>query len=122
MLFNSIFNSTVADKWVTGRRIHHREVPWLIARNRADVAPMFYHLAIYAKLTFPHLFDIVPLGGTVDMPEPLPGNRVGTLFAVKIAGAWTNRQLEGQNMLMTNFQSTDFSLILEKYGIDRPSL
>lgn len=119
-LFNSIFNSATVDKWVTGRRIHHREVPWLIARNRADVAPIFYHLALFAKLTFPNKFDIVPLGGTVDMPEPLPGNRVSTLFAVKIAGTWSAKQHLAQSSLMDNFQSANFSLILEKYGIDRP--
>ena len=120
VLFNSIFNSATVDKWVTGRRIHHREVPWLIARNRADVAPIFYHLALFAKLTFPNKFDIVPLGGTVDMPKPLPGNRVGTLFAVKIAGTWSTKQRLAQSSLMDNFQSANFSLILEKYGIDRP--
>lgn len=121
-LFNAIFNSTIADKWVTGRRIHHREVPWLIARNHADVAPIFYHLALYAKLTFPDKFDIVPLGGTVDMPVPLPGNRVATLYALKIKGDWNAKQLAARDMLVQYFQSLEFGLILNKYGLDAPAL
>ena len=120
-LFNAIFNSTVVGKWVSGRRIHHREVPWLIARNHADVAPIFYHLAVYAKLTFPGKFDIVPLGGTVDMPQPLPGNRVGTLFALKITGDWNAKQLAARDMLVQHFQSQEFGLILSKYCIDVPT-
>ncbi len=119
-LYNAIFNSTMDDKWASGRRIHHREVPWLIARDHADVAPIFYHLALYAKLTFPRQFDIVPLGGTVDMPDPLPGNKVGTLFALKIKGDWSAKQLAARDMLVHYFQTQEFGLILNKYGIDVP--
>jgi len=119
-LFNSIFNSTLADKWVAGRRIHHRDVPWLVARNHADVAPIFYHLALYVKRLFPNKFDIVPLGGTVEWPAPLPGNRVATLFAVKITGNWSEKQMTAQEELINAYQSTLFTQLLEANGIDRP--
>ena len=119
-LFNKIFNSTTKGKWVSGRRIHHRDVPWLVARNHADVAPIFYHLALFAKATFPNKFDIVPLGGTVEWPAPLPGNRIATMFAVKITGNWNDKQLAAQEGMIDAFKSYDFTVLLEKYGLDRP--
>jgi len=119
-LFNAIFNSSIKNKWVAGRRIHHRDVPWLVARKHADVAPIFYHLALYVKRTFPDKFDIVPLGGTVEWPAPLPGNRVGTLFAVKVTGDWTDKQMIAQDELINAFQSEVFTQLLETHGIDRP--
>ena len=69
-LFDNIFNGASGDpeKWLSGKRIHHREVPWSIAYGKADVAVIFYHLALHATITFPDLFDIVALGGTVTKP------------------------------------------------------
>lgn len=63
-LFNSIFNSEKQFnehpskhknqsnhrkhiKWLAGKRIHHREVPWSIAYGQADAGLIFYHLALY---------------------------------------------------------------------------
>lgn len=59
---------------VFGKRIHHREAPQAVADGSADVAVVFYHLALRYTRIFPELFDIVPLGGSVEKPEPLPGN------------------------------------------------
>ena len=50
-------------KLVYGRSIHHREAPQAVADNmpgsRADVAVVFYHLALRYQRIFPELFDFV---------------------------------------------------------------
>jgi len=132
-LFNRIFNnhlrvSPVPGKWLAGSRIHHREVPWSIAFGHADAGLLFYHLARHAVQTFPHRFEIVPLGGTVRDPQPLQGNRVATLFAARISGLqapgghWTWTQHEAANRLIRAFRSTQFKNILESKGLQQPPL
>lgn len=122
-LFNTIFNgvSSDPDKWLTGNRIHHREIPWSIAYGKADAAVIFYHLALHAGITFPDLFDVVSLGGTLKEPEPLPGNHTEILYAIRIRGNWTEKQQIATEKLMELFQSYEFSAILRKHGLDRPS-
>ena len=54
-LFDSIFNSDQKGcgdqgkkcKWVSGKRIMHREQPWAVASGKADAGFIFYHLALY---------------------------------------------------------------------------
>ena len=122
-LFNAIFNNTwVANKWLSGRRIHHREVPYSLAFGRADAGLMFYHLALHAKCTFPNRFDMVPLGGTVDNPAPKAGNKVGTLYAVRINGNWNHKQEAAQNLLMDMLEKSHaFTDILCRHGLKRPN-
>jgi hypothetical protein len=69
-------------------------MPWSIAFGKADAGVIFCHLALNAVRTFPDMFEIVPLGGTIKTPAPLSGNRVGTTYVIKIKGKWTPRQLE----------------------------
>jgi hypothetical protein len=73
-----------------GKCIHHREAPQAVADGSADVAVVFYHLALRYTRIFPGLFDIVPLGGRAEAPEPLPGNVIGTthMGLVKDGGHW----------------------------------
>ena len=79
-----------------GECIHHREAPQAVAEGSADVAPIFYHLALRYVRIFPDYFDIVPLGGSVKDPIPLPGNVVGTTSVGLIGdgGAWGSKLLE----------------------------
>lgn len=94
-LYNRVFNppsNHVTKKWVVGDRIHHRDVPQALANDEADAGPMFYHLAQTAMEAHPGVFEIVPLGGTVDDPQPVLGNRVATMQAIRIAGPWTYQQ------------------------------
>jgi hypothetical protein len=49
---------------------HHREVPQMLADGRADVAMVYYHLALRYCRIFPEVFDMVALGGTRDDPQP----------------------------------------------------
>jgi len=124
MLFNSIFNSTSMDKkhpkWVTGKRIMHREIPWAISADKADAGVIFYHLALYFKRTFPDKFDIVPLGGTVENPKPVTGNKIGVLKAVRIKGDWNRKQYEAREALIEAMTSEQFTPILKRHGINRP--
>lgn len=121
-LFNTIFNGASSDpeKWLSGKRIHHREIPWSIAYGKADAAVIFYHLALHATLTFPTLFDIIALGGTVTKPQPLPGNHTEILYTIRIQGIWTEKQRTATEKLIELFQSPEFTSILGKYGLDRP--
>lgn len=81
---------------VYGERIHHREAPQALVDGAADVAPVFYHLALRYLRIFPDFFDIVPLGGSVEEPVPLPGNVVGTTSRglVGDGGIWGGRLLD----------------------------
>lgn len=120
-LFNAIFNNTtVRGKWLSGNRIHHREVPYSIAYGHADAGLLFYHLAVHAVRTFPDLFTIVPLGGTIRDPDPLPGNKIGELFAVRIIGPWNPTQERARELLMEALQTDVFTTILHNHGLDRP--
>ncbi len=99
-LFNGVFNPRNNEgrkKWVVGDRIHHRDVPQALADGEADVGLMFYHLAKTALEANPGLFEIVPLGGTENDPQPLPGNRVATMQAIRIRGNWTLQQSENRD-------------------------
>ncbi len=120
-LFNNVFNNPdKPNKWLAGSRTHHRELPWSVAYGRADAAVIFYHLALDAVRTFPDLFEIVPLGGTAANPQPLPGNRIGQHFAVRINGTWNPTQLNARDQLMNAFASPAFTDILLRNGFTRP--
>lgn len=119
-LFDSIFSSDHEGKWLIGARIHHRELPWAIAYGEADAGVIFYHLALHAVRAFPDQFEIVPLGGTVEDPEPLPGNQIGAHFAVRIHGPWTDEQLANREALMSSFVSPEFAEILVRHGLVTP--
>ena len=136
-LFNAIFNSEerynkhpgihenkshhrTRVKWLAGKRIHHREVPWSIAYGQADAGLIFYHLAKYMVETFPDKFDIVPLGGTVDAPVPVTGNKQATLFIARIKGELNNEQYQAREELIKAYRSNEFDGILFKHGLLRP--
>lgn len=46
-------------KLIYGEAIHHREAPQALADGRADVAVVFYHLALRYQRIFPEHFDFV---------------------------------------------------------------
>ena len=123
-LFNSVFNpknNQRRRKWVVGDRIHHRDVPQALANGEADVGLMFYHLARTAIEANPGLFEIVPLGGTVEHPEPLLGNRVATMQAIRIAGNWTPQQIINRDHFF--FGITDSAAngdLLERFWLREP--
>ena len=121
-LIHRIFNGAGRDpdKWLAGPRIHHRDLPWSVAYGRADAAVILYHLGLYTQRTFPDLFDLVPLGGTIAEPRPLPGTLIGTRLAVRIQGQWTPRQREAREKLLQCLLSDEFTEILKRHGLTRP--
>lgn len=52
-------------KLIYGQAIHHREAPQAIADGQADVALVFYHLALRYQRIFPDLFDFVWPTGSI---------------------------------------------------------
>jgi len=118
-LFNRIFNNDIK-KWVSGHRIHHREVPQAILDGHADAGMMFYHLALYIRNRFPDKFDVVPLGGSVEAPMPLAGNKISTLYVARIKGRAHFRSNILRENLISKLLSDDFTDILQKYGLTRP--
>lgn len=120
-LFNTIFNGQSGDsmKWLAGARIHHRDEPWSIAYGHADAALIMYHLAKHTVATFPDMFEMIPIGGAVDEPKPLPGNAKGDTFIVKIKGDWNDKQKLAADHLYTALLSNDFTQVLHKHGLKR---
>ena len=127
-LFNSIFNTDQNGcgakgkqcKWVAGKRIMHREQPWAVASGKADAGFIFYHLALYFSQTFPDKFEIVPLGGTADKPDPLPGNKVAVQKAIRIKGDWNEKQLKAREKLMEALAAAQNTDVLSKHGLRKP--
>lgn len=120
-LFNNIYNGE-RGKWLAGERIHHRNTPWSVAYGRADATVIYSHLARYIKATFPDLFDIIPLGGTVENPLPLPGSQIGVRYLVRIKGDWNQRQLEAREKLIETLLSDEFTEVLKRRGLARASV
>ncbi len=108
------------NKWLAGARIHHRDLPWSVAYGRADAAIIYYHLGRYIQETFPNLFDLAPLGGTLTDPQPLEGTIITTRYLVRIKGDWSPRQLEARGKLVETLVSPEFTQVLEKRGLQRP--
>ena len=113
-LFKSLFGNDTK-KWVSGKRIHHREVPHLIYSNEADVGMVFYHLARYFVESFPESFDIVPLGGSIERPNPLPGNKIATLFLAKSNVELSDRQKQNSDAFMEAIENGNFEAYLSKH-------
>lgn len=69
-----------------GNVIHHREAPQAVADGSADVAIVFYHLALRYTRIFPDIFEAIPLGGSMEKPEPSDKNRVAKTHAGLVGG------------------------------------
>ncbi len=118
-LFNHIYNNDEDPGYSSWGPIMHRGVPQAIKNEDADVAIVFYHLALQYTRQFPGLFKIIPLGGTVKSPEPQEGNKVATMFIVRIKGNDDTNNYYA-NKLIEGLQSEEFTKILTKHGLRRP--
>jgi hypothetical protein len=76
---------------VHGDCIHHREAPQCLADDRADVAIVFYHLALRYVRIFPDLFDFVPLTAEGDSSQAVNAVHIAL---VRNGGAWGERLIE----------------------------
>jgi len=87
---NAFCDAVFGDSAVFGERIHHREAPEAVAGDNADVAIVYYHLALRYTRIFPDIFDIIPLGGTKEQPAPPPENLIAQIHMGLIGdgGEW----------------------------------
>ena len=69
-----------SDSIVYGERIHHREAPQCVFDGTADVAVVYYHLALRYTRIFPDEFKIIPLAGGNSLPPKEGGNEQTTYF------------------------------------------
>ncbi len=110
-------------KWVASSRIMHRDIPYALCHDQADVGIIFYHQARYIKETMAATgcnLDIIPLGGTIDDPQPLPGNKVGTIFIAKVMGSYAKKVNDTRDDIY-DFLTTSpvWEQILLKHGMVR---
>lgn len=99
---------------VYGERIHHREAPQAIAADRADVAVVYYHLALRYTRVFPEQFAFLSLGGAAAPDEPAAEASI-TRFHAGImgdGGAW------GRSLL-DFIMSRTTTEIYERHGLSR---
>jgi len=75
---------------IMGKHIHHREAPQCLFDDQADVAVVYYHLALRYTRIFPEYFEIVPLSGLKDEPEYSKKNICTTYHVGLVAdgGEW----------------------------------
>jgi len=110
-------------KWVASSRIMHRDIPYALCHDEADAGIIFYHQAIYLKSTLAATgcdLEIIPLGGTVSDPQPLPGNKVGSLHIAKVNGSFAKKVNDARDDIY-EFLTTDpmWEQILNDHGMVR---
>lgn len=100
---------------VFGECIHHREAPQALFAGGADVAMVYYHLALRYTRIFPGQFDFIPLGGSKAAPAPGSANVTTAYHAglLNDPGAW------GQLFLDFLFSSR-VTKIYQSHGLRRP--
>ena len=104
---------------VFGERIHHREAPQALADGKADVAMVYYHLALRYVRVFPGEFEIVCEGWDPEGEgdgEPVEG-MVVTEYVVapmRWTGAWGEA-------FVGFMGSGEVVALYERHGIRRPA-
>jgi hypothetical protein len=118
-------NKTVVPKWIASSRIMHRDIPYALCHNEADAGVIFYHQAIYLKRELGLKgcnLEIVPLGGTESQPQPLPGNRVGTLHIGKVTGSFPQKVLDARDVVYTFLTASPvWTQIMADHGMVDPT-
>ena len=101
-------------KVVYGELIHHRELPQAIADGRADVAMVYYHLALRYTRIFPERFEIVFPDGDLGVQEASPENVVSRygIALVGDGGVWGAA-------LVDFMMSPEATRIYERHGLAR---
>lgn len=122
-LIDKIFNNPRKQpaKWLAGPRIHHRDLPWSVVYGKADAGVIVYHLGRFSAQTFPDKLEVVPLGGSVADPQPLPGTKTSIGYVVRVKGDWTARQKQARDILVDTLLSDDFTRALVQRGLQRPA-
>lgn len=117
-------------KWVASSRIMHRDIPYALCHDEADVGVIFYHQAVFLKETLANpksgscSLEIVPLDGNLDGTVPTPdllGNRIGKLHIAKVNGTYAKKVNDARDVLY-DFFTTDpmWIKILQKHHMLSP--
>ncbi|MGD8884631.1 MAG: hypothetical protein PVF34_03350 [Gammaproteobacteria bacterium] len=112
-------------KWIASSRIMHRDIPYALCHDEADAGVIFYHQAIYVKRELGKTgceLDVVAMGGTEAAPDPLPGNRVGTLHIGKVTGSFPQKVLDARDLVYTFLTaSVVWTQIMADHGLVDPT-
>lgn len=83
-----------------------------VAGGQADVAVVYYHLALRYTRIFPDQFDTIPLGCTKTSPEPPPENLISKIHMglINDGGAWGKQ-------FFTFMKSETVARIYAKHGL-----
>ena len=81
-----LLNDPAPSRVVYGERIHHREAPQALAEDRADVAIVYFHLALRYTRIFPKLFDMAFLDGQEGGVPRWSESNVRTTYHVGVIG------------------------------------
>jgi hypothetical protein len=94
--------------------IYHREVPQMLADGRADVAMVYYHLALHYCRIFPDMFSMVALGGTCDDPQQGPAHSI-TRYHLGLIGDGGDWGSSFVDFMLRNIAGAFY----EKHGLQR---
>jgi hypothetical protein len=97
-----------------GALIHHREAPKAVAGGRADVALIYYHLALRYTRIFPNAFDLVFPDGNL-ATQPASAEQIISSFNISLVGdggVWGKKFVD--HMLSPSVQQ-----IYEYHGLAR---
>ena len=98
-----------------GELIHHREAPQRIYEGRADVAMIYYHLALRYTRIFANEFDFIILDGEQHNPQPSEDNITTTYHIAKLRNS--ARYADEFIKFMQDSTVTD---IYAEHGLQRP--
>ncbi len=68
----------IDDAAALSQLIHHREIPQILGDDRADVAPVYYHLGLRYTRIFPEMFELVSLSPLAGEPGATDANITST--------------------------------------------
>ena len=134
-LFEQIFNDNSYKRWRVGSRIMHRDTPGAVASGEADAGMLFWHLAQTAMFQRPGVFEIIPIGtlvqipdpnnrgGTLTVQKPKKGNRVATMQAIKLDATqfgFSAREVMNRDHFVTAISDTVANAGLLAQGWVRP--
>jgi len=105
---------------VYGERIHHREAPQCLYDDRADVAIIYYHLALRYTRIFPDDFEIIYLQGSQQNFESSNDN-VCTDYHIGLVS--NNTSIEGRmwaDKFLNYMFSEEATQFYINHGLQRP--
>lgn len=122
-------------RWLASSRIMHRDQPYALCNDMADVGVIFYHQAVYLQNEMYKLgckLLIKPFAPLGVVPETeLPGNKIGTLFMAHVThpepninpeDLFTAKQIAARDLIYKFLLGNPlWEKILSKHHMDFPT-